>query len=110
MATKMTSRVKFVQKIIDAIYKIKAPQWYVDLMAKMEKVVWEAFVKFTKEEVELIKAKIEEVAKEDIDGKEKFAKVFEFCKAEIKDKSDSDLDTIIQNIYMALRDSIKKEL
>jgi predicted AlkP superfamily phosphohydrolase/phosphomutase len=102
----MTSKVKFVQKIIDAIYKIEAPKWYVDLMAKMQKAAWEAVVSFSQAEISLIKNKIQEVAKEDIDGKEKFQKVFDFCKAEIKAAKDSDLNQVIENMYRALKDSL----
>ena len=103
---KMTSSIKFLQKVIDAIYKIESPKWYVDLMAKMQKTAWETALKFTVEELALVKAKIVEVAAKDIDGDDKFSEVWEFCKSEIKDKTETDIKTMIQNTFAALKDSL----
>ncbi|MFA5165586.1 MAG: hypothetical protein WC481_08515 [Candidatus Omnitrophota bacterium] len=99
---KMTSSVKFVQKIIDAIYKIEAPKWFVNLMAEVQEAVILAFYQFSKDELEALKAKMIEVSKKDIDGDDKFKEVFDFCKTEFKDKKDRVLNAVINAIYLTI--------
>jgi hypothetical protein len=98
----MTSRVKWLQKAIEKIQGIKAPKWFVDFMGEMQEAAIQAILKYSKDEIALIKAKIEEVAEKDIDGDDKFREVFSFCKAELKGKKDASLNTIINWIYMTV--------
>lgn len=99
----MTSRVKWLQELIEKIQSIKAPAWFVALMADVQEAVVLAFYNFTKAEIEAIKAKIAEVAKLDIEGWEKFDMVFDFCKQEFKDKKDSILNVVINALYLTLK-------
>ena len=108
MTTKMTSNVKWLQKIISGIQGIKAPEWFVKLMGQVQEAVILAFYSFTKEELDLIKGKIEEVASLDIDGTEKFKMVFDFCRSEFKDKKDRVLNMVINTLYLALYSALKK--
>ncbi|MFA5316212.1 MAG: hypothetical protein WC369_02170 [Dehalococcoidales bacterium] len=103
---KMTSNIKWLQKVIKTIQDFEAPKWYVDLMAAMQKTAWETVLKFTVEELALVKAKIIEVAAKDIEGDDKFSEVWEFCKSEIKDKTETDIKTLIQNTFATLKDSL----
>jgi|GEM_PF-6353734 Leu/Phe-tRNA-protein transferase len=102
----MIKGFEWVQNIYNKIRFWKAPKWYVDLMAKMQKAAWDAALKFSVDELALIKAKIVEVEAKDIDGDDKFSEVWEFCKSEIKDKTETDIKTMIQNTYAALKDSL----
>ena len=104
--TKMTSNIKWLQKIIKGIQDIEAPKWYVSFMAEVQKAVWATFLKFTAEEISLIKDKIMEVSKKDIEGEDKFKEVFSYCKAEFTNKKDSVLNSVINNVYLTIKDKM----
>jgi len=103
MAAKMTSRVKWVQKIIEKIQGIKAPAWYVDLMGDMQDVFLNVLYQIGKEQLEAIKNKVIEVAESEVSNEEKFQKVFDYARTIRINLKDSVLRALIEAIVVSLK-------
>ena len=73
----------FLQKLYDDI-KNWNPVWLKDFLTKLQTIVIQILTQIGQDLIEAIKYKIIEVSKEDISGEEKFEKVFDFVRGELK--------------------------
>lgn len=93
------------QKIYDVLKDWRAPEWFSDLMAKIESVIIGILVTVGQAYLESLKNKIIEVAKESITPEEKFKKVFSYARNELGFSylKDSTLNLLIESVYNALK-------
>jgi len=100
---KMTSSVKWLQKIIDKIQSIEAPKWYVDLMGDMQSVFLNVLYQIGKAQLEAIKSKVIEVAESNLSNEDKFKAVFDYARSIKINLKDSVLRALIEAIVVSLK-------
>lgn len=91
------------QRLYDKIKSWKAPVWYVNLMAELQKAIMSALLQIGKEAINSIKDKILEVAQEKISNEEKFKKVFNYAKSLVPKARDSAINAVINNIVLQFK-------
>ena len=97
--------MKFFQRIYDAIKGIKTPSWLRAIFAEIQTLLISIALQVGKNYLEDIKSKILAVSVEDISGSEKFDKVFDYCRKELRlhDIKDEYLDLLIQSVVTVMK-------
>lgn len=93
------------QRLYDAFKNYKAPEWLVDFLGKLQEILLPILLQIGKEYVEAIKGKIIEVSAENIANEEKFKKVFDYIKTELKitHLKDSAINLAIESLVNYLK-------
>ena len=93
----------FVQQWYDTIRRWQAPKWFVALMGDIQSIFLETLYQIGKGQMELIKAKIVEVANSNLSSEDKFKAVFEYAKGINIEVKESVLNALINALVLGLK-------
>jgi len=100
----MTKPDTVFQKAYDFFKNLTAPEWLVELLQKIQDIVFSIIMQIGKDYLDKIRAKIIEVNALPLSNEEKFKKVFDYARVELMlTLSDSNLNLIIEALVNALK-------